>query len=234
MIRLLIHGASGRMGQALVRLASQDAKITIAAGVMLRSETVNRQHPFPSVMADVLLDAPPFDVAISFALPQGIPPLIALCQSRRVPLVCGTTGLDAACQGLFRQAALEIPVMWASNFSIGVAVVTECVRRVRQALAGWDCHIVETHHTQKKDAPSGTALSLAQAATTAGQGPQIVSVRAGDIVGEHLVQFTGAGERIEIIHRATDRDIFARGALYVAKQLIHRDPGYYQIHDVLP
>ena len=234
MIRLLIHGASGRMGQALVRLAGQDAEIIIAAGVILRSETMDRQYPFPLVMADALLDVPAFDVAVSFALPEGIPPLIALCQSRHVPLVCGTTGLDAACQELFRQAATEIPVMWTANFSLGVAVVTECVRRVRQALSGWDCHIVETHHTQKKDAPSGTALTLAQAATTTGQGPQIASARAGDIVGEHLVQFTGAGERIEIIHRATDRDIFARGALYVAKQLTQRNPGYYQIHDVLP
>ena len=232
MIRLLIHGATGRMGQSLVRLAAQDCAVEITAAVVAQPEAVAHQHPLPYVSADALMDAPAFDVAISFALPPAVPPLIALCQQRRVPLVCGVTGLDAACHAQFQSAAATIPIVWSSNFSVGVAVVAEAVRRVRQSLVDWDCHILETHHSQKKDAPSGTALTLADAARLEEQ-PPIASFRAGDIVGEHLVQFTGQGERIEIIHRATDRDIFARGALHVAKRLIHRSPGYYAIYDVL-
>src|SRR5690606_39283073 len=100
-------------------------------------------------------------------------------------------------------AAADIPLLWAANFSFGVAVLEELVERSAAALAGWDCDIVESHHTQKKDAPSGTALSLGEAAGRGGAQPRYASLRAGDIVGEHLVQFTAMGERIELVHRAT-------------------------------
>jgi 4-hydroxy-tetrahydrodipicolinate reductase len=100
-------------------------------------------------------------------------------------------------------------------------------------LPGWDCDIVESHHVHKKDAPSGTALTLGAAAEASGATPHYASLRAGDIVGEHLVQFTGQGERIELIHRATDRDIFARGAVHAAAWLQGRPAGRYQVGDTL-
>ena len=122
---------------------------------------------------------------------------------------------------------------WASNFSLGVAVLHELVERAAALLPGWDCDIVEAHHTRKLDAPSGTALTLGAAAQAGGAQPHYASIRAGDIVGEHLVQFTAAGERIELVHRASNRDIFARGALHVATRLRGRNAGRYRVAELL-
>ena len=221
------------MGQALIRLAGDDPDIVVAAAVSKECMQSVPGGGVPYLRADALSQAPDFDVAIDFSLPEGFPAIVCLCQSRKVPLVSGTTGLDAASLALLHQAAASIPVIWASNFSLGVAVLTELVRDARPLLVNWDCSILETHHTLKKDAPSGTAITLAQAASLQGQAPSIASIRAGDIVGEHVVQITGFGERIELIHRATNRDIFARGALYAAKRLVRRPAGLYEINAML-
>ena len=114
-----------------------------------------------------------------------------------------------------------------------MAVLQALVERAAHALPGWDCDIVEAHHTRKLDAPSGTALTLGAAAESGGASPRYASLRAGDIVGEHLVQFAGQGERLELVHRATNRDIFARGALHVARRMAGRPPGRYRIADLL-
>ena len=114
-----------------------------------------------------------------------------------------------------------------------MAVLHTLVERAAAALPGWDCDIVEAHHTRKLDAPSGTALTLGAAAEAGGAQPRYASLRAGDIVGEHLVQFTAAGERIELVHRASNRDIFARGALHVATRLAGRAPGRYRVADLV-
>ena len=114
-----------------------------------------------------------------------------------------------------------------------MAVLSRLVEQAVPALAGWDCDIVESHHARKIDAPSGTALALGAVASAAGAEPRYASVRAGDIVGEHLVQFTGMGERLELAHRATNRDVFARGALHAARRLQGRPPGRYGLRDLL-
>ena len=101
------------------------------------------------------------------------------------------------------------------------------------ALPGWDCDVVEAHHSQKKDAPSGTALTLGEAATTSGTKVNYASLRAGDIVGEHTVQFTGLGERLELVHRAGNRDIFARGALHAASRIAGKPAAAYRVRDLL-
>ena len=148
-------------------------------------------------------------------------------------LVSGTTGLSEGQRDALAAAAQSIPVLWASNFSLGVAVLNELVERAATALKGWDVDVVEAHHTQKKDAPSGTALTLGTAAGSAGAGVSYASLRAGDIIGEHTVQFTGPGERLELIHRAGNRDIFARGALHAASRITRKPAGSYQIRDLL-
>ena len=176
---------------------------------------------------------PAFDVAIDFSLAEAFDPILALCVSRGAALVSGTTGLDAAQRDAIQASSARIPMLWASNFSLGVAVLAELVERAAQALHGWDCDIVEVHHSQKQDAPSGTALTLGAVAEQAGATPRYASLRAGDIVGEHTVQFSGQGERIELIHRATNRDIFARGALHAATRLAGRAPGNYSLRDLL-
>lgn len=233
-LRLLIHGASGRMGQALLRLAAErPERLQVVAAVTGRAPAQRVVDGVPHFAASELAGAPPFDVAIDFSLPEGFDAIVQLCVARGAGLVSGTTGISQAQQQALEAAAGSIALVWASNFSLGVAVLDELVERAAQALAGWDCDIVESHHTQKKDAPSGTALTLGAAAGRGGAQPSYASLRAGDIIGEHLVQFSGQGERIELVHRASNRDIFARGALFAARQLAGRAAGSYRVRDLL-
>ena len=231
-IRLLIHGASGRMGQALLRLAGDLRELQVVAAVQRRigQRVVDGVPHFAS---SELAGVPAFDAAIDFSLPEGFDPVLALCVARGAAFVSGTTGISDGQRQALRDASGTVPVLWASNFSLGVAVLDELVERAAAALPGWDCDIVESHHSRKQDAPSGTALSLGEAAGRGGARPRYASLRAGDIVGEHLVQFAAAGERIELVHRATNRDIFARGALHAATRLAGRAPGLYRVRDLL-
>ncbi|MBD8634316.1 MULTISPECIES: 4-hydroxy-tetrahydrodipicolinate reductase [unclassified Stenotrophomonas] len=233
-LRLLIHGASGRMGQALLRLAAENSQhVQVVAAFTGRSPAQRVIEGVPHFAASELAGAPPFDVAIDFSLPAGFDAILALCVQRGAGLVSGTTGISDVQQDTLAKAGQAIPLVWASNFSLGVAVLDELVERAAQAVAGWDCDIVESHHTRKLDAPSGTALTLGAAAERGGAHPHYASLRAGDIIGEHLVQFTGLGERIELVHRASNRDIFARGALFAAGQLAGKAPGSYRVRDLL-
>lgn len=232
--RLLIHGASGRMGQALLRLAAEpSAGYQVVAAVTRRSPSPRVVDGVPYFAASELAGVPAFDVAVDFSLPDGFDPILALCVERGAPLVSGTTGISDAQMTAVTQAAVRIPLVWATNFSLGVAVLAELVERAAVVLPGWDVDVVESHHVHKKDAPSGTALTLGQAAGSAGAEVHYASLRAGDIVGEHTVQFAGLGERIELVHRATHRDVFARGALHVASRLVDRPAGRYRVRDLL-
>ena len=231
-VRLLVHGASGRMGRALLRLAADDPGCRVVAAVARRID----QRVADGVAwfsASEMRGAPDFDVAVDFSLPGAFDPVLALCRQRGAALVSGTTGLSDAQRVALDAAAAEIAVLWASNFSLGVALLHELVERAAGALAGWDCDIVESHHARKLDAPSGTALTLGAAAGQGGAEPRYASIRAGDIVGEHLVQFTTAGERIELVHRAGSRDVFARGALHAALRLAGRPPGMHRLRELL-
>jgi 4-hydroxy-tetrahydrodipicolinate reductase len=232
-IRLLIHGASGRMGQALLRLGAQAPAEFAVVGAVSRKPAQRVVDGVPQFAASELAGVPAFDVAIDFSLAEAFERILALCTERGVALVTGTTGLDDAQRGALQAAGTRIPVLWASNFSLGVAVLADLVERAARALPDWDCDIVEAHHAGKQDAPSGTALSLGSAAGQGGATPRYASLRAGDIVGEHTVQFTTAGERIELVHRASNRDIFARGALHAATRLATRAPGLYRLADLL-
>ncbi|KAF1709866.1 4-hydroxy-tetrahydrodipicolinate reductase [Pseudoxanthomonas kalamensis DSM 18571] len=232
-LRLVIHGASGRMGQALLRLAPEFPSMQVVAAVVRRTPSPRVVDGVPYFASTELASLPPFDVAIDFSLPQGFDAILALCAQRGAALVSGTTGLSDAQRGALDEAAVRSPLLWAANFSLGVAVLNDLVERAAAMLPGWDCDIVEAHHTRKLDAPSGTALALGESAGRGGASPHYASLRAGDIVGEHLVQFTGIGERIELAHRASNRDIFARGALHVATRLCGKAPGSYRVADLL-
>jgi 4-hydroxy-tetrahydrodipicolinate reductase len=232
-IRLLIHGASGRMGQALLWLAAQAPSDFAVVAAVSRKPSQRVVDGVPQFAASELSGAPAFDVAIDFSQAEAFDRVLVLCSERGVPLVTGTTGLDDVQRDALQAASARIPVLWASNFSLGVAVLADLVERAARALPGWDCDIVEAHHAGKRDAPSGTALSLGDAAGQGGASPRYASLRAGDIVGEHTVQFATAGERIELVHRAGNRDIFARGALHAASRLATRVPGLYRLADLL-
>ena len=232
-VRLLVHGANGRMGQSLQRLCrDEDTGCTVVAAVS-RKVGARVVDGIPQFAASELAGVPAFDVAVDFSLPEGFDAILALCVARGVALVSGTTGLAEDQQAALDAVATRIPLVWASNFSLGVAVLHALVERAAAALPGWDCDIVEAHHTRKLDAPSGTALTLGASAEAGGAKPRYASLRAGDIVGEHLVQFTAAGERIELVHRASNRDIFARGALHVATRLAGRASGRYRVADLV-
>jgi len=231
-IRLLIHGANGRMGRALQRLCREGGACEVVAAVSRKVES-RAVDGIPQFAASELGGVPSFDAAIDFSLPAGFDAVLDLCLQRGTPLASGTTGLSPEQQSRLDAAGSRIPLVWASNFSLGVAVLHDLVERAARALPGWDCDIVEMHHARKVDAPSGTALTLGMAAGEGGAQPRYASIRAGDIVGEHLVQFATDGERLELVHRATDRDIFARGALHAARALVGRAPGRYRVRDLI-
>ncbi|PNS08081.1 4-hydroxy-tetrahydrodipicolinate reductase [Solilutibacter silvestris] len=231
--RLLIHGANGRMGRAVRRIAVTDERFAIAGVVSRSTPEVRVIDGIPFFAANELSGVPEFDVCIDFSLPEAFDGILAECAKRGAALVSGTTGLSDAQRATLDAASAKIPLIWASNFSLGVALLHQLVEVAATRLPGWDCDIVESHHVHKKDAPSGTALTLGEAAKQGGADPHYASLRAGDIVGEHLVQFSGQGERIELIHRANDRDIFARGALHAAAWLHGRPPGHYRVADTL-
>lgn len=232
-LRVLVHGATGRMGQALLRLCAEEPERFDVVGAVSQRPTQRVIDGVPQFAAAELNGVPTFDVAIDFSLADAFDRILALCVARKAALVSGTTGLSEAQHAALADAGAKIPVAWASNFSLGVAVLHDLVARAARRLPGWSCDIVESHHVRKQDAPSGTALTLGKAAQEAGAEPRYASIRAGDIVGEHLVQFTGMGERVELAHRAGNRDIFARGALHVATRLVGREPGLYGVSDLL-
>lgn len=221
------------MGQALLRLCIEQPHCTVVAAVTRKSPAQRVVDGVPFFAASELSGVPAFDVAIDFSLPEGFDHVLALCESRGAALVSGTTGLSGSQRDALAAAATRIPLLWASNFSLGVAVLAELVERAAAALPGWDVDVVEAHHTRKQDAPSGTALTLGEAAAAGGAKASYASLRAGDIVGEHTVQFTGLGERLELIHRAGSRDIFARGALHAASRLAGKPAGAYRVRDLL-
>lgn len=233
--RLLIHGASGRMGRALLRLVGERPELQLVAAVSRSGEALaEAPDGVPVLPVARLADAPDFDLAIDFSLPEAFEPLVAACRAKGAALVSGTTGLSPGQLEALDEASELMPVLWSANFSVGVAVLRALVHQAAAALPAWDADIVESHHVHKKDAPSGTALSLgAMVALGRGSQPHYASLRCGDVVGEHLVQFTGHGERLELVHRATDRDIFARGALEAAVRLAGKGPGRYDFGELL-
>jgi 4-hydroxy-tetrahydrodipicolinate reductase len=232
-VRILVHGASGRMGQALLHLCGESEACVAVAAVSGSRPGQRVLDGVPQFAASEMAAVPDFDVAIDFSLPAAFDGILGLCLKRNCALVSGTTGLDEAQMAALEQAAARIPVAWAANYSLGVAVLAELAERAAVALRGWDCDIVESHHAQKRDAPSGTALALGASVEQGGARPRYASLRAGDIVGEHTVQFSGLGERIELVHRAGNREIFARGALHAAGRLHGRPPGRYGLRDLL-
>lgn len=258
-VRLAISGASGRMGSALLNLLGDDARFKLVHAVVAPGSTHAGQPVFAGNTgalryAHDWTQAPALDVVIDFSGPAGLALALDHCLAHGTALVSGTTGIDAALEARLAGAGKSIAILRAANFSLGVAVLTRLLREAAAALPGWDLEIVEAHHGRKQDAPSGTALALGHAAAAArhttlehaavysreGQTGQRVNgsigfavVRGGDIVGEHTAMLIGQGERLELAHRATDRSIFARGALQAAHWLADREPGQWQLVDVI-
>jgi 4-hydroxy-tetrahydrodipicolinate reductase len=230
-ITVLVHGASGRMGRAVLRLAAEDPRVRVVAAVSRSGAAA--PEGVPAFGVGELAQCPRFDVAIDFSLPDGLHALLEFCQARGAALVSGTTGLDPEMRKRMEQAAQSIPLVWASNYSLGVVVLEDLLRRAAGALP-WPIRITETHHVHKLDAPSGTAITLAAAAAQGqGHAPEIESIREGEVVGTHEVRMEGPGERLELKHVASDRDIFARGAIEAAVRIAGRNARAWTLSDLL-
>lgn len=222
-VRLLLIGAAGRMGKTIGDLANGDSDICVVGQCDLGD-------PIEQAMKNC-------DVAIDFSNANSIAEICAAALQHRKPLVIGTTGHSQEQRRLIEETARSLPVVFASNFSIGVNVLFWLTGKAAEQLGGdFDVEIVETHHTMKKDAPSGTAKTLAEVLKaikkTESEIP-IQSIREGDVVGEHTVIFSGPSERLQLTHRAMSREIFARGALCAAKWIVNQPSGLYSMQDVL-
>jgi 4-hydroxy-tetrahydrodipicolinate reductase len=210
------------MGQAIVAAAEHMAGVTIAA----------------PVDADDSLETgvKSSDVAIDFSAASAVDEICKVAMAHRRPLVIGTTGHSAAQRQRIQETAGALPIVLASNFSVGVNVLFWLTRHAARLLGNdFGPEIVETHHVMKKDAPSGTAKTLAELLKAEREGSEIPvrSIREGQVVGEHTITFAGPGERLELVHKAESRETFATGALTAAKWVIDKPPGLYSMQDVL-
>jgi 4-hydroxy-tetrahydrodipicolinate reductase len=262
MARVAIIGVTGRMGKALVRASREMQDIRIAAGVTLPNspdigrdigEIAGEQPLGVRATSDLPAALAQCDVAIDFSWPDATSANLAAARAARKPLLICTTGFPQSVLAEVEEASRDIAVLVSPNTSLGVTLLIELVRMSAAALpTGFDIEIVEAHHRHKQDAPSGTALALGRAAAEGRhQDFERVAVkdsrsgvrregdigfavvRGGDIAGDHTVIFAGAGEQLALSHRATDRAIFARGALRAAAWLASKPAGRYAMRDVL-
>jgi len=241
MIRLIITGAKGRMGQALVACAARNPALQVAAQLDLGGDLA-------AVIGqgDVVIDFTSHDATAGFA---------AICAQHKRPMVIGTTGHSAAEKSQIANFKSQIPIVLASNYSTGVNTLFWLTRRAAEILGtDFDLEVVEMHHRLKKDAPSGTATTLAEilAAVRKQQFSDVVrhgrkgivgertsaeigmhALRGGDVVGDHTVIFAADGERLELAHKASSRETFAHGALRAAQWVVKQRPGLYDMQDVL-
>lgn len=194
--------------------------------------------------------APAADVAVDFSAPAALPHVLAYARRTGAALVSGTTGLAADQLDELRALGERNRVIWASNYSLGVAALRRATAMVARTLAGWDVEIVETHHNQKADAPSGTARALVAAVDPTGERPVVGgregmvgvrvpgeigvhAVRGGTVAGTHEVHFFGPDEEVCLTHRATSRQIFVTGAVAAAARLLTREPGFYDFDTLM-
>jgi 4-hydroxy-tetrahydrodipicolinate reductase len=253
------------MGRAIVRLAHEGGMMLVGAfgagdegrdagelagvgalGVRIRSDVT-------------ALAASGAQVLIDFSAPAALASACEACAEGGVAIASGTTGLDDAARAALQAASARVPVLWEPNMSIGVHVLASLLERAIAALGpGYDVEVVEAHHRMKVDAPSGTAMRLAEVARSARRGPAfggqeprfvhgregrpgarteeeigVLAMRGGDVIGDHTAFLLGDGERLELTHRASSRDLFARGALRCGRWLVGKPAGRYQLGDVL-
>ena len=241
MTKVIIVGAKGRMGTALIRCAESMTDLTVTG-------RINRGDDLGAALGHG-------DVVIDFTLPESTLAVAQLCAERQKAMIIGTTGHSETERREVAALASQIPMVWSANYSTGVNALFWLTGKAAEILGpDFDLEIVEMHHRLKKDAPSGTSATLGQILATARQqqlkqaarhGRQGVvgertreeiglhSVRGGDVVGDHTVIFAGAGERVELTHKASSRDTFALGALRAARWVVGQKPGLYDMQDVL-
>jgi 4-hydroxy-tetrahydrodipicolinate reductase len=241
MTRLVITGAKGRMGQALLTCAARNPGLQLVAQIDMGDD-------LRSVIEGT-------DVVIDFSFHQATPEIATLCAWNHKALVIGTTGHSPEQKAQISSLASKIPMVWSANYSLGVNTLFWLTRKAAEILGpGFDLEVVEMHHRMKKDAPSGTAATLAEilASVRKEQLEDVIrhgrhgivgertsaeigmhSLRGGDVVGDHTVMFATPGERLELTHKTSSRETFAGGALRAAEWVVKQKPGLYDMQDVL-
>ncbi len=250
MVRIIIHGCNGRMGQFISKLAEHDKEVETVAGVDVSTHIAN-SYP---VFADIRECGVDADVVIDFASAKAVDGLLDYCEEKGMACVLCTTGLSEAQLARVEAVSHKAAILKSANMSLGINLLFKLLAEAAPVLAaaGFDMEIVEKHHNQKLDAPSGTALALADSLNGAlGNAYEYVydrsgrravrpekeigisAVRGGTIVGEHDVIFAGRDEVITFSHQAYSREVFAKGALQAAKFLSGKPAGYYSMRDVI-
>jgi 4-hydroxy-tetrahydrodipicolinate reductase len=264
-IRVVVAGVLGRMGRTLIRMVQDQEDMKVVGGTERKGSTAigsdvgqaAQLGALGALVADDLgraIEGGKAQVVIDFTSAGASLEHARICAERGIPLVVGSTGFSPDTKAELARSAQRIPVVMSPNMSVGVNLVIKVAAQLAQVLGdSFDVEILETHHRMKKDAPSGTALRIAEEVAAAlgrkasdlrlsregqiGERPRpeigVQTLRGGDVVGEHTIFFFGEGERVELTHRATSREQFARGALRAARWVIARSPGLYDMQDVL-
>lgn len=253
MINVGIHGGTGRVGRLLIEnlKGDENANVSVVHAIEEIDFTIDEAIMITNDTAVLLKNC---DVVIDFTLPDGTESLLEAALKNPKALVIGTTGLSKHQLNLLDEAARNMPVLYATNMSLGVAILNKLAALASKALSDFDAEIVEQHHRYKKDAPSGTALTLAEHVAKArgldldnvrvsgrdgniGERSKdeiaVMALRGGDIVGRHTAGFYNDGEFIELNHTATSRDTFAKGAIKASKWIVSQKSGLYNITDCL-
>lgn len=263
MVKVAVAGCAGRMGQRLLWAFSESALAKVSAAFEIKGHPllghdsgmvagIGGNNILITDSVESILGA---DVLIDFTLPDSTEANIRFCEKNGISMVIATTGLNAAQKDLIASAAKKTAIVFAPNMGVGINVLLSIIKKIASVLGdAYDIEIVEAHHNKKKDAPSGTALGLAEAAAAGldvsladhavygrqglvGPRPRkeigIHAVRGGDIIGEHTVIFAGPGEKIEVSHSVLTRDVFAKGAVRAAEFLSGKRSGLYTMQDVL-
>ena len=247
MVKVLISGYNGKMGHVVTNLVEQSEDFSVFGGFD-RNVPENEKYKIYTDISEIENRA---DVIIDFSLPQATLSILDYAVSKNVPMVIATTGFTDEETDRIKDASKKIPIFKASNMSFDVYLMGELVSQVASILSNTDIEIIETHHNRKIDSPSATAIYLADKIKEAK--PDLVynfermqkrekrkpneigfsSIRGGNIVGEHVVQFFGQNETLEIKHTSYSREIFAEGALKAAKFLVTQKPGLYSMSDLM-
>ena len=249
MIKIIMNGCNGKMGRVITRLADEDADCEIVCGVDINTSVENKYPVYKSIN-DFGGEA---DVIIDFSHPSTLTATLEYAMSRNVPAIICTTGLSAEQKAEITAASKKTAIFFSANMSIGVNLIVELAKKAAKVLEGnFDIEIIEKHHNQKIDAPSGTALMIADSVSDVLSGETVYtydrhsvrkkrssneigihSVRGGSIVGEHSVIFAGQDEVVEIKHQATSKEVFAAGAVKAAKFIKGKPAGMYDMYDLI-
>jgi len=253
MVKVGIVGSTGRVGSLLIDNLKDDENAVLSCVHVF--DELEKELPKGTVVTNSMKELlENCDVVIDFSAPQATENLLENALKNPTPLVIATTGFTPHQQNLMMEASKEMPVLYSSNMSVGIALLKQLVEQVSSTLRDFDIEIVEQHHKHKIDSPSGTALTLGEFAAKgrgldldkvriSGRDGQIgartkdeiavMALRGGDIVGKHTVGFYNDGEFLELNHTATSRDTFSKGALRAGKWLVNQDSGFYSINDCI-